>query len=60
MLRTEPGQEQPAQEVPRGSGSTGLPWIVPTCCIFPGLKANLGGDHPCNVFWGDAEKTLGR
>ena len=61
MLRREPGQGQPAQEAPRGNGSVGLlPWMLLTCCIFPKLNANLGGDHPCSVFWEDAEKILGR
>lgn len=59
MLRREPGQEQPAQEAPRGNGSVGLPWMVLTCCIFPRLNANLGGDHPASGFWEDVEKILG-
>lgn len=52
MLQTEPGHEYSTQKAPGGNGDMGLPWMVVTCCIFPKLNANLGGEHPCSVIFG--------
>lgn len=58
MLWTEPGHKYPTQKAPGGNGNMGLPWMVVTCCVFPKLSGNLGGEHPCSVFLGRRGKNF--